>query len=285
MHQCFGNTVRRVGRITGGDTLITSFNWLSSVFFFFQKPISYRPSRHSHRTVHNHNIFFLCMQICLFIRLGGITFPGCHKPGSHLYAIGSQFHCMKHIFSGKNPACHNHRNLFFILIRILFHFRKNPSNLLIIGFRGKLLQLLSGKSQMSAGFRSLDHHKIRHPLVMMIPKAADHSRRLHSGYDRGDLRLTSRNQFWQFHGKSCTGNNQVNPGFHSGFHILRILLRCYHDIHTQDSTLGNLSGFLNLFSDHPQIGSDGIFFKLRIPIPDLCRGNHSYTATGCHTSR
>ena len=225
------------------------------------------------------------MQIGLFIRLGGITFPGCHKPGSHLYAVGSQFHCMKHIFSGKDPSCHNHRNLFSILVRIFFHFSKNSPDLLIIGYRGKFLQLLSGKSKMSSGFRSFDHHKIRHPLVMMIPKAADHSRRLHRGYDRCNLRLASRNQFWQLHGKSCTGNNQINPGFHGCFYILRILLRCHHDIHTQDPALGNLSGFLDLFSDHPQIGFDGIFFKLRIPIPDLCRGNHSYTAAGCHTSR
>ena len=89
--QRFCNTVMGFGRIaclqalkTVGDFFIFSFNGSD-------KCIADGPSRHSHRAVNDHNIFFFCVHISLFVGITGIAFFGGNKTACRLYPICPQF--------------------------------------------------------------------------------------------------------------------------------------------------------------------------------------------------
>ena len=150
MHQRSGDTVWCVRRITGSDTLIAFLidsrllSFSSKNRFRIARPgiptglstITISSSLHADRSVYTprrHHI------------------PRLSQTGSHLYAVGSQFHCMKHIFSGKDPPATTTGISFHTCPHIFFTSARIP-DLLIIGYRGKFLQLLSENPRCPPAF-------------------------------------------------------------------------------------------------------------------------------------
>ena len=126
------NTVRCLQWITSFNTLITFFYRLFLFFFVENKFISYCPSRHSYRTVHNHNVFLPGIQICLLIPVICITLISCYKSGSHLYTISTSFHCMTNISFIKNTSTYNDWYLFIIFFFIFFYHLNNSTDFTVI---------------------------------------------------------------------------------------------------------------------------------------------------------
>ena len=147
-----------------------------------------------------------------------------------------------------------------------------------------ILKLFLMKAQMSARKRSLDHHSIRKPVIFFPPVAQNDLHRLDAGYDRRQLRLSRARQLGQIHGEPCTGYDQIDPRCYSRLDILLIFSGRHHNVDSENTIFCNLSGLLYLRSDRPQIRADGILVKIRFPVSDLCRREHTDSAFCRHCS-
>ena len=74
------------------------------LFAFRQKRIADCAARHADRTVHDRDIFFFCIQVCLFVAGIGIAFFRDNETGSHLDACAAKRQIVKDILMGVDAS-------------------------------------------------------------------------------------------------------------------------------------------------------------------------------------
>ena len=133
-----------------------------------QKCILDGTSRHTYRTLGDDDILLLRIDVCLLVSHGRVALLGGHKPGSHLHAVRSQLQRMHHILMGVDTTCDRYRDMGLILVLILLYHLHDAADFFVVGIlsvgcnhvirvRAVLSKLFSGKAQMTACQRPLDH--------------------------------------------------------------------------------------------------------------------------------
>ena len=140
----------------------------------FHKRIQNRSSRHPHRTLYDNDIFFLRINVTLFVCIRRITFIGSHEPRRHLHAVRTHLQIVLHILTVIDTAGHDHRNLRIMLRRRLLHLLNDLPYFFIIMKSFDIVKLFPVKTKMPAGQRSFDDHRIRQPRILFPPVAQDH---------------------------------------------------------------------------------------------------------------
>ena len=147
----------------------------------------------------------------------------------------------------------DNRNMDTIFLTILMDAGDDPADLIIIVslviWFVQMIQLFSGKSQMSACVSSFNDYKVCSALISTIPHFQDDTCCFFRRDDRCDLGVSTCHIFRQIYRQTGTGDDHIGAGVGSRFYVIRIILRGNHDIISDKSlafavcTGGNITGF------------------------------------------
>ena len=255
----------------------------------FQEGIHDRPPGHSHRALGDDDVLFLGVDVRLLVGQGGVALLRGHKAGGHLHGVHAQLHGPLHVAAVIDPAGQGHRDLNPVFVSKALYHIQDPADLSLVllpvvggghvlRVHAQAVQILPGKSQVAAGQRSLDHHQIRHSLVLSVPQLADHVGGFGCGDDGGNLGLKTFDQTGQIHGKSGAGHDNVRSRLHRLLHIEGVVVGSHHNVESQNPARGNLPGLFELLADGSQIGLQGFLPEIRLPKSDLGGGNQADSA-------
>ena len=185
----------------------------------------------------------------------------------------------------KDSTSNDHRNLCSIFFFIKCFTCNDFPDFMIIIKSLQILQLIPGKSQMSACFWALDHNKICCPVITMCPHFQNKLCRSSGRNDRCYLCLIVSHQFWEIHWKSCSTDDHICTCPDRFLYMFFIVFQCDHDIYSNQSF--SLSYFfcpVNMLSYCNTIASCLIFFKTFFIISYLSRRNNTNTSLCRHCS-
>ena len=193
---------------------------------------------------------------------------------------------MSDIFPVKDSAGNHYRNLLPVFLFILSFTGYDLPDLIIVIQFIHMLQLFSGKSQMSACFRSFYHDKVRGSVVFVRPHLKDQLRRAAGGNNGRDLRPACfTDQRRKVHRQTGAADDHIRSGRYRFFHMLRVMFQSDHNVHADQAfPAGDLLRPLYMFPDRPRVASRLILRESLLIIADLCRGDHADAAFFRHCS-
>ena len=220
---------------------------------FFKKGIVNCPARHTYRTCNDLNVFFFCIYISLFVGRSSITFFCCDKRSSHLNTFSTKRKSMLYLSGIHDASGGDNRDMDTIFLTILMDAGDDPADLIIIVslviWFVQMIQLFSGKSQMSACVSSFNDYKVCSALISTIPHFQDDTCCFFRRDDRCDLGVSTCHIFRQIYRQTGTGDDHIGTGVGSRFYVIRIVLRGNHDIISDKSLAfavcicSNVAGF------------------------------------------
>ena len=242
-----------------------------------------RPSRHAHGTVDDLHIRGSGRQQHVLIALGGITLLGGNEAGCHLHAVGTQRHDLFDILLIPDAAGTENRNVsaafLFIGLQGAPHLRQNLCKALTVA----LQELLFLEAEVSAGFCSLNDHKVRLPLILLLPYPGNEGRRPTAGNDGRNQCRALGYVFRQRQRKPRAGDHRVNAAIHCRPYRIRVLPCGHHGIYRQKAvSLGQCPGIPNLLPQRPEIGCLRGPVKVRLPVAAVCGADAAHGTGQCH---
>ena len=148
------------------------------------------------------------------------------------------------------------------------------------------LGFLLGKAQMTTGQGAFQDHKVRNPLVVLIPQAADQGGGAAAADDGGNggvaFRYLSGNA-GQVFGKTCAAYYGIHAGAQRRADAVGVLGGGDHGIDGYHScATGQFLGPPDLRGQGPQVGAFGVSGKIRLPEAANSGGDGAHAAGGGH---
>ena len=120
--------------------------------------------------MHDRDIFFFCIQVCLFVAGIGIAFFRDNETGSHLDACAAKRQIVKDILMGVDASGKDDGDGTGIFFFVAMYNLQNFPDFVIVAASCCFFYGFGGIAEMASGCRTFDDNEIRDAVIVIVPK-------------------------------------------------------------------------------------------------------------------
>lgn len=120
--------------------------------------------------MHDRDIFFFCIQVCLLVAGIGVAFFRDNETGSHLDTCAAKRQIVEDILVGVDASGKDDGDGTGVFFFVAMYDLQNFPDFVIVAARGCLFYGFGGVAEMASGRRTFDDNEIRDAVIVIVPK-------------------------------------------------------------------------------------------------------------------
>ena len=187
--------------------------------------------------MHDRDIFFFGIQVCLLVARIGVAFFRDNETGSHLDTCAAKRQIVEDILVGVDASGKDNGDGTGVFFFVAMYDLQNFPDFVIVAARGCLFYGFGGVAEMASGCRTFDDNEIRNAVIVIVPKLQKNLGSPGRGNDRGELDGASLCVFWQIGRETGSGDDEIGSVFDAAADVFLVVGQGAHDIDADDAAV------------------------------------------------